>query len=122
MIRLLPLALLLGACSTMSVRSDAPVWSATARHSLNDTSACVVKALNTAFHSDVPLIAPSITHQVQVIEPNRVFEVLPQQTITIGAELYIVRLTAESPNTTRVDLQSIVTWTSKVQPAVESCV
>jgi hypothetical protein len=105
----------------MSVRGDAPVWSATSRHSLNDTSACVVAALNKTFHSDTPVLSPSITHQIQIIEPNRVFEVLPQQTITVGAELYIVRLTAEGPNATRIDLQIIVTMTGKVQPAVVTC-
>jgi len=40
-----------------------------------------------------------------VIEPGRIFEVVPQQQITIGAELYIVRLTARDAKT-QIDLQA----------------
>lgn len=111
----LTLAGLLAGCSLMSVRGQAPVWTSTSNKPLNTAVSCVIAGLNT--------VEPgNLTHSAQIIEPDRVLEVAPQQTITIGAEIYFVRLTALSATATRLDLNSAPAWTGRLQAAIAPCV
>lgn len=103
----------LAGCSTLTARNTTPIWTVAAHRNLDDTSACVVKALNT--------VSDGITHKIETIEPHRVFEVLPQQTLTIGAEIYIVRLISTGPTLTQIELQSTALWSGKLSSAMSGC-
>jgi hypothetical protein len=108
------LAAALAGCSLLSARGQPPVWTGTSNKPLNTTVSCVITGLNT--------VAPGrITHSAQIIEPDRVLEVAPQQVLTVGAELYYVTLTVLSPAATRLDLNSSVAWTAKLQNAIAPC-
>ena len=104
----------LAGCSLMSVRGQAPVWTSTGNKSLNASVSCVIAGLNS--------VEPgTLTYSAQIIEPERVFEVTPQQTLTIGAEIYFVRLTALSATTTKIDLNSAPGWTARLKNAIAPC-
>ncbi len=102
-------------CGAFTTRGDPPIWTGISNRALNATASCIIAGLNT--------VEPGhVTHSAQIIEPDRVLEIAPQQTLTIGAEIYFVRLTAISNNSTKIELNSIQTWTSRLQAAIASCV
>lgn len=103
-------AVLLGGC--VSTRGSEPKASWMAAGDLNASAACVVAALDG--------VDTSLTHHVQTIVPGQVVEVAPQQTITVGNELYYARLTRE-PHGTRIALHSIATWAPERVAAVSRC-
>ncbi len=116
----LALAVAAVGCAHITPRGSPPAASWTARRALDDAATCVVAALNEEMRSQSAL-SPSITHQVQTIEPGRVYEVVPQQTLTVAAEIYFVRLAAMPPSATRIELFSVATWTSRLERAVAKC-
>lgn len=106
--------MLLAGCDTLSVRGDRPIWSTVANTSLNTTISCVINGLNTVHPG-------SITHSAQIIDPDRVAEIAPQQVITIGAEIYFVRLTALSASSTNIELNAVRTWAPRLSAAIAPC-
>ncbi len=113
-------ALALAGCAHITPRDNEPSVTLHSSASLDDTAACVVRSLNTQMHTNNPL-GVSITHKTEIIEPGRVYEVSPQQTITLTAEIYFIRLTAVQPSGTRIDVHVISTWRDQVEPAVRFC-
>lgn len=106
-------ALLLAGCANITPRGEPPTWSGTARRSLNDTTTCVITALNGRDRA--------VTHSAQIIDPDRVFEITPQQTLIAAGEVYFVRLTATGPASTQIDLHGITGWRSRLQAVVAPC-
>lgn len=117
---LLALAAALAGCAAMTARGTPPIWTGASRTDLNQTASCVIKNLNAAMHSDNPL-STSFTHQAAIIDPDRVLEVAPQQTITIGAEVYFVRLTATSKSNTSIELFANVAWVERLRVGISAC-
>jgi len=108
----------LTACS-VTLRNDPPAATFTASTGLDETATCLVRALN----EDNPralLPGPHLTHQVQIVEPGRVYEVLPQKTIVVGGEVYFIRATALPSGGTQIEPFAIGTWRG-VKEAAESC-
>lgn len=120
---MLALAAALTGCSALTARGTPPIWTGASQFDLNQTVSCVIKGLNVATHSDSPLasLGTRITHQAVIIEPDRVMEVAPQQTITVGAEIYYVRLTAVSKSHTNIKLFGPATWSERLRGGVVAC-
>lgn len=77
-----------------------------------------MRALNQVSPGSV--LRPAVTHQVQVIEPGRIQEVLPQQPLIIGGEIYYVRLTAAGQGTV-AELHAVGVWPRKIRPFLAQC-
>jgi len=80
-----------GGCALQTPRGDPPYKTWSSNKSIDDVSACLVRELN-ARNKHASWDAPNTTHQIQIIEPNRVYEVLPQQTIILTGEAYYFRV------------------------------
>lgn len=104
----------------MTARGTDATLVVTSKRDLNQSVSCLIGALNKAFATTNPL-ANSITHQAVIIEPGKVMEIAPQQVITVGAEVYFVRLTAISANSTRLELFSSGSFTTMARDPVTSC-
>jgi hypothetical protein len=103
----------------MTVRDDPPDTASVVLASLDDVAACMVRELNTALKSN-SVLSHDITHQIQIIEPGRIYEILPQQQLLEGGEIYFVRLTADGMST-RIQGFRFGTWAHRIDPAIEKC-
>lgn len=78
---------------------------------MSAAAVCIVRGLNSI---------GGFTHSISIIEPDRVLEVAPQQTITIGAERYFVRITAGEP--IRIELfNTLVGVGDKLKTVISRC-
>jgi hypothetical protein len=68
---------MVSACALVTPRGDPPYKTWTSSKSIDEVSGCLVKELNARNKHD-SWNAPDTTHQIQIIEPNRIYEVLPQ--------------------------------------------
>lgn len=102
----------------VSARNLGPIQSWDATASADELATCLVPALliKHSFPGD-----PDITHKVDTIVPGKVYEVQPQQTITLGVERYFVRLTVKESGGTLVELYADPTFRSRTLKAVKSC-
>lgn len=80
---------------------------------------CVVQSLNNKIR-DMGLLEPGTTHEVKVIEPGRVVEVLHPRAFLIPTEYYFVRVTSELGRS-RVELYVVPRWVGKLEDAVAKC-
>jgi hypothetical protein len=87
----------LSACAA-DMRRNSPAITSITPHPLNDVATCLVREMNdksrglTNSISQILNTAPVVTNQVRTIEPNKVFEIGPVQ--TVYSDWYVVRLTA----------------------------
>jgi len=105
-------AVALAGCEALTVRGSAPTGEWTSRRTLDEAAGCVVRAFDS--------VNTRITHAIQIKVPGRVYEIVPQQTLTVGAEIYYARLEAEKGNTF-MQLFSIGVFTRDMMPALASC-
>lgn len=111
---------LVGGCANITARGDPPKNSWTTDQAPEAVAGCLVPSMNEVF-KDV-WGAPDITHHVQTIAPDQIYEVLPQRELVYGGgDLYYVRLTRTEAGSL-VELFGISGWDEDVRPAVESCV
>lgn len=110
----------LAGCASITPRDNPPVRTWVVGKDLDQATSCVINALNAEGHSSTAL-APSITHAAQIIVPNAVYEVRPQQEITLTAEIYYVKLSKVAASSSRIELFAISTWASRMAKAVERC-
>jgi hypothetical protein len=113
--------LALAGCAHITPRDNPPVHSWVLNSSLDDATGCVISALNSV-SVDKTGLGKTITHSAEIIVPNSVYEVRPQQEITLTAEMYYVRLAKETPATTRMDLYSISPYAKRMTGAISACV
>lgn len=96
--------------------------------SLDETSMCLIPAMNAVSYkltNDISKIlntAPVVVNEVRIMEPKRVYEIGPVN--HIHAEWYVVRLTALTPNKTRIEMLPSVGMpqlTEAFEPALIQC-
>ena len=115
------LGLLVGGCAeVLTARGKEAAWSGFSKTGLSVTASCLIKGMNAAMHYDNPL-QRSLTHQAGIIDPDRVLEIAPQQVVTVGAEVYFVRLTAASKSSTSIELFGNYNWSEKLKPVMVAC-
>jgi uncharacterized lipoprotein len=109
------LALLAGCVSARNYDA-VKTWRST--KDADSLAACLVPALliKHTFPGDY-----DITHHVETVVPGKVFEVRPQQTITVGVEQYFVRLTVADSGTD-VALFANPTFRRHALAAVDGCI
>ena len=121
---LLALAAALTGCAQLTARGTPPIWTGASQFDLNQTVSCVIKGFNVAIQSDSPLGMP-MKHHAGLIEPDRVMEVAPQQTVTTSGanyEMYYVRFTAISKSRTNIELFAKPTrWSERLRLGVAAC-
>ena len=106
-------ALGLTSCAYITPRGGSPYFTFHSSQTLGDASGCVVRTLNSEMQ-------PRITHAIQVTDPGRAVEVIPQQTLVIGGEVYYVRVTS-SGHGSDVQLYSVATWSKRLANAISGC-
>ena len=87
--------LISGCVDYAQVRSSAPIASVTSRKPMTAAASCMVAALNHSFDR-------RFSHRIDTIEPGRVVEVVPQQTVNLYGETYFVRVT-QTDRGSRID-------------------
>lgn len=113
-------ALCLSACALQTPRGDPPYRTWTSTKSIDDAATCLVRELN-ARNKHFSWDAPDTTHQIQIIEPNRIYEVLPQQTLIFAGEAYYFRVERISSGS-RLSLFAIRGFKESEAPAGDACV
>jgi hypothetical protein len=109
-----------GCAST--IRKDAPTATVLGHKSLDDTAACLVKALDQLVYS----VPGGMANQIRIIEPNKVYEIGPIR--HPFDELYFVRAIALGASSTRMELQvngayvdQGIPATRRYEPALSQC-
>jgi len=92
-------ALLLQACG--SVRNDPPTATQTVSKQLDAVANCLISALNE--HHKPMAWDKVITYHVQIISPGMVYEIMPQQIITVGKDPWFIRASRQPNGTTRLE-------------------
>lgn len=82
---------LLAACAT-DPRDSSPKVTVTSTRAPDAVATCLVAELNRELDG-------SNTHQIQTIQPGKVFEVTPQRTNAYYGDIYLMRVTATNPGT-----------------------
>lgn len=108
----------ISAASCVSARNGEPSKTWESNKSVDALATCLVPALliKHTFPGD-----PDVTHYLQTIIPGRVYEVQPQQIITLGVERYFVRLTVKEGGATHVELFADSAYRQHALNAVNSC-
>lgn len=109
----------LAACG-VSRQHDAPLLSYASSRSPDQMNTCLIAALNSEFKADG--FDPGLTHHVQTTQPGRTYEIHPQQTISLGHEIYFVRVTKQA-NALTVNLYGVSNplWAPRLTRAVSTC-
>lgn len=89
-------------CTSLSPSQSTPIASWSGKRSIYETVDCVKRALDENYRSGRRFI-PDVTHHVDTIEEERVYDVSPQ----IGG--YHVRIRSVAPGNTTVELFMLVT-------------
>jgi hypothetical protein len=112
------LSLALGSCSAMTARGTPPALTLESRLGLDAAAKCIVDGWNQHFKNSLN----PLTHKIEIIDPGKAYEVAPQQTITVGAEVYFARVVAAPPGS-RIELYTggTGTWTQALVPTVQNC-
>lgn len=105
-------ATIVGGCSLLTARGTPPAHQITSAKPIEQAIACLIPAMNAV---------EGLTHAAAIIEPGRVFEIAPQQTITVGAEIYFVRVSTGSARATEVELFATGVYRSTMSPALDRC-
>ncbi len=83
-------------------------------------AACIVRSLNDKT-LEMGLLEPGTTHQVNVVEPGRVMEIVHPRAFFIPIEHYFVRVTSELGRS-RIELFETPHWRGKLDDTVAKCV
>jgi hypothetical protein len=115
------LALATAGCAS-TLRTEAPTVTAVGHKSLDDTAACLVKALDQLAYT----VPGGMANQIRIIDPNKIYEIGPIR--HPFDELYFVRATALGASSTKMELQVEYTVidqgvpaTRRYEPALSQC-
>lgn len=93
--------LILGGCAGAQFRNTMPTDSWTGNRPIEETVACVQRALDENAKLTGPL-TKNFVHRVQTVESGRVYEIIPD--VWFGSDLYFARVRSESPGRTKIEL------------------
>lgn len=116
---LMGVAVGLAGCAGMARNSEPAVSYVTAK-SLDATAECLRLSLDEKMKARGPLSIGAI-NKIDVISPGKVYEISTNTPQGSMGENYVLRLTAQGPASTLVELQEIPTWQGHLDASVEAC-
>ena len=111
--------LILAGCAGAQFRNTRPTATWTGKRPIDETVACVQRALDDNARLTGPL-TQNIKHRVETVEPERVYQIIPD--MLGGKELYFARVRSEGPGRTTIELFiPAMQYNAPLRDAVAKC-
>lgn len=114
-------AMAISSCAYITAKGTEPKFTWLVKGNLNDMASCLVSELDTEWKAR-SFLETSFTHKIDVISPDKIYEVTHQQTIVVGGgPCYYVEV-EQKLDSVSVKQYSIRAFTERTQKAVQKCV